>query len=152
VDQVPDELTLAPLSHQRLENEFVTHEIKYLRTPCGDFAANWDHSAFFFHVAGENDEILTIRGDWYQPMPIELRAKLLLALDEWHRDTRWPKGYTHVDDEGRCWISGELSVDWENGVTDGQLHQTVVCAVSTTLSMFEHLRKRFPVSVAPAEE
>jgi hypothetical protein len=150
--KLPDELTLAPLSHERIEREFAEHDIKYWRMSDGDFAGNWDHNTFYFFVAGEDHEILTIRGDWSQRMPIELRAELLLALDEWHRDTRWPKGYTHVDDEGRLWISAELSMDWENGLTDGQLHQMVVCAISTSLSLFEYLAERFPVTVTPRRD
>jgi hypothetical protein len=137
-----DALTIGPLASARIEDEFKRNDVKYAVCNDGTITANWDHNQFFFFIAGEQNEILTVRGDWHNRLDLGQRSRLLELLDEWHRDTRWPKGFSHVDDAGHLWVSSELSVDWEHGLTNGQLHQTVICAVSTSLSLFEFLDER----------
>ncbi|MDR0415881.1 MAG: YbjN domain-containing protein [Propionibacteriaceae bacterium] len=138
-----DAATLAPLSRERIEAVFQKKEWRYQVDSDGDLGGIWDDNLFYFFTAGERKEILYIRGRWHHALSIDQRNEAREVIDSWHLDRLWPKGYTRVDDDGQVRIFAELVVDFENGVTDGQLTQTVMCGISTSIQLFEHLANHF---------
>jgi hypothetical protein len=109
----------------------------------GDVGGIWDDNFFYFFVMGQLQEIWNIRGRWHQWLPVEQRNELREVIDDWHREKLWPKGYTRVDDEGRVRVYAEIVVDWEPGVTDAQLAQTIRCATATSCEFFDHIAEHF---------
>jgi hypothetical protein len=141
---------LRPLSKERIKAALEAENWTFSVDSDGDIGGLWDSNVFYFFTYGEQKEILQIRGRWHQDLPIELRAQVREALDEWHFAKIWPKGYTTVDDSGRVWVLAEHSVDWEHGVTDEQLRLTMRCAITTSLSLFSKLHERF-VTLSPKD-
>ncbi|MDR1852148.1 MAG: YbjN domain-containing protein [Propionibacteriaceae bacterium] len=134
---------LAPLSRERVEQALQANEWHYQVDSDGDVGGIWDDNVFYFFISGEQNEILNIRGRWHHSLRIEQRAEAREVIDIWHQERLWPKGYTHVDDDGKLRIFAEHVVDWEFGLTDEQLLQTISCALSSSLQLFQHLAEHF---------
>jgi hypothetical protein len=132
-----------PLSRDRIETALKTKDWHYQIDSDGDIGGIWDDNIFYFFIAGEQKEILYIRGRWHHSLGIEQRSEAREVLDEWHKDRLWPKGYTRVDDDGQVRVFAEHVVDWEHGVTDPQLLQTIMCGISTSIQLFDHLAEYF---------
>jgi hypothetical protein len=144
-------LVLPSLSRERVEESLGRHEWHYLVDEDGDVIGSWEHNTFYFFVTGKDHEILQIQGRWHQRLPMDMRNEALMAINQWHVSKLWPKGYVHVDDSGRLWVHAEHVVDWEHGVTDEQLDLTIVCALTTSLKMFEYVADQFSLSFTPRE-
>ncbi|MDR0946034.1 MAG: YbjN domain-containing protein [Bifidobacteriaceae bacterium] len=138
----------APLGRDRIVRVMDQHGWVYDIDSDGDIGGFWGPDRFFFFVSGPDNCVLQVRSRWHQNLPIELRSAVREVLDEWHRQTNWPKGYTRVDDRGRLWIEAEHTVDFGAGVTDAQLDDTVVMSIRTELQLFDFLAGRFPVTVS----
>ncbi|MDR1824635.1 MAG: YbjN domain-containing protein [Bifidobacteriaceae bacterium] len=132
-----------PLTRDRIEQALKAEGWVYQIDSDGDVGGIWDNNLFYFFLYGEQKEILQVRGRWHQALSVDLRPQVREAIDEWHLQKIWPKGYTRVDDEGRLWVISEHSVDWEFGVTDDQLRLTLRCAITTSLSMYKQLSDKF---------
>jgi hypothetical protein len=141
-----------PLSKERIQAALKAEDWTFAVDTDDDILGLWDSNPFYFFVYGEAMEILQIRGRWRIDLPIEQRAEVREALDEWHFAKIWPKAYTTVDDSGRVWVHAEHSVDWEHGVTDAQLRLTLRCGITTALSLFRSLQERFGQCTPPEPE
>ena len=130
------------LTRERIEAALEGRDWTYHIDSDGDVGGMWDNSFFLFLRGGANKEILQVRGRWHRECPIERRTEIRALLDEWHNTKIWPKGYTKVDDSGKCWVIAEHSVDWEFGVTDEQLDLMIRGSLVTSLQMFEFLAAR----------
>ncbi|MCL1897599.1 MAG: YbjN domain-containing protein [Micrococcales bacterium] len=140
------------LSRERIEAALKAEGWSYQIDSDGDIGGMWDNNLFYFFSYGNSNEILQIRGRWQQALPIEYRNQVRQVLDDWHLTKIWPKAYTRVDDDGRLWVITEHSVDWEFGVTEQQLRLTLRCAITTSLSLYRELAKRFIVTQAEQSE
>jgi hypothetical protein len=134
---------LPQLTRERVEGALRARDWKFSVDSDGDVWGIWDGNRFYFFITGRQKEILQIQSRWDRPLGVENRGEVLLAINEWHQTRLWPKGYIHVDDQGKVWVHGEHVVDWEHGVTDKQLELTINCAISTSLQLFEFMSERF---------
>ena len=147
------ETALPPaLSSERIEQALAAEGWTYQIDSDGDIGGMWDNNLFYFFLYGDQNEILQIRGRWHQALPLEHRARVRQALDDYHQVKIWPKAYTRVDDDGRLWVLSEHTVDWEFGVTDEQLALTLRCAITTSLSLYHELGQQFIVAPTNAED
>ncbi|MDR1807734.1 MAG: YbjN domain-containing protein [Propionibacteriaceae bacterium] len=133
----------APLSRDRIEAALKRKQWAYRVDSDGDVGGIWNGNLFYFFVTGEQDEILHIQGRWKETLEVDQRLEAREIIDEWHQERYWPKGYTRVSDTGEVQVYAEHAVDWEPGVTDDQLLQTLICAISTSLRLFDHLAEHF---------
>ncbi|MDR1512980.1 MAG: YbjN domain-containing protein [Propionibacteriaceae bacterium] len=131
------------LSRGRIEAALKSKQWAYQVDKDGDVGGYWSGHLFYFFVTGEKNEILHIQGRWKESLDVERRLEVRQAIDEWHRDKFWPKAYTRVNDSGELQVYAELAVDFEPGVTDDLLAQTILCALVTSLRLFEHLAEHF---------
>ncbi|MDR3202057.1 MAG: YbjN domain-containing protein [Bifidobacteriaceae bacterium] len=145
----PPVANLQPLTRGRIEAALAAHDWTYHIDSDGGVCAYFDGNLFSFLREGPAQQILYVRGRWHQPIPIEIRPQLLLALDEWHLTRIWPKAFTWVDDDGKVWVHSEHSVDWGPGATDAQIATTLECSIFTSLALYRHLAERFPITVVP---
>jgi hypothetical protein len=143
--------TLPRLTHRRVTESLQRQGWRYAIDSDGDIMGNWDHNQFFFFLTGPSKQILHVQGYWYQNLPLDLRVEALVAINEWHRDKLWPKGYLRVDDAGRVWVQADHIVDWEHGITDEQLDLTITCALVTSLQLFDFMAERFPTAFGSGE-
>jgi hypothetical protein len=139
----------APLSVERVAARMDAQGYRYQIDDDGDLGGYWDGHLFYFFVQGASKEILQVRGRWQRHVPAESRTSALDVVNDWNTEKLWPKGYVRLED-GELGVYGEVTVDYEHGVTDAQLDQQILCGVSTTIQMFELLDQVFPEAAAAA--
>lgn len=110
----------------------------------GDVVGYWDGNLFVFLVRGGADRtLLSVRGRWARQLPLDHRAELLDVVDEWHRDTLWPKCYLREEDDELA-VYTELNVPLGRGTTLAQLAEVMQCALATGCQLFDHLVEKYP--------
>jgi hypothetical protein len=82
-------------------------ELKHVVDEEGDLLAPWDGFRVYYMFRGEQKELFAVRAFYDRAHPIESKSELIEALDEWNRETLWPKVYTHTHDDGVVRVIGE---------------------------------------------
>ncbi|MCW2287546.1 YbjN domain-containing protein [Leucobacter luti] len=135
---------LAPLSKDRIKAALESEGWSYSVDSDGDIGGGWEYGSFYFFTNGEQGELLCIRGSWRGKLEASDMGLALQACNSWNAEKLWPKTYARPDEEGMIRIHTEHNVDYEQGITDGQLSQQLVCAINTGMSFYEHLNELFP--------
>lgn len=140
---------LEPLTRDRVAASLQAKEWSSFVDSDGDLGGFWENNVFYFLIAGQKKEILQVRGVWRERLPAAERPRVLDLVSDWNTRKLWPKAVVQeVDDE--LVVRGEVTVDYEHGLTDEQLAQHVRCAISTTLDLFRHLGEHYAhVAVEP---
>ncbi|MCB7137748.1 YbjN domain-containing protein [Cellulosimicrobium marinum] len=112
----------------------------------GDITGTWDGHRFWFLLLGDRSEVLQVRGRWSTTLPVDARLATLQAVNDWNRERIWPKVYVR-EEAGRLAVYAEVSVDFERGVTDAQLAQTVSCGLGTAVQLFHAVGATLPPGV-----
>lgn len=111
----------------------------------GAHLGDWDNCRLYFEASGESDEILTLRGYWDFRPPVEAFDRVVAVVNDWNVSRRWPRALAVPGEDDRLPIVGaDLLLDLEPGISDELLRQQVLCFVSTTLDLFEHMGQAFP--------
>jgi len=137
------EMPPAPLSTERVAQTLSRRGFSFSRDDDGDITGIWDGHRFWLMVTGEQDDVLQVRGVWNRSVPLERRAALRLAVNDWNRDRLWPKVFYRAEEE-EIVVYAEHSIDLEPGVNDPQLDQTIACGLLTGVQFFAELDKAFP--------
>lgn len=139
---------LPPLSVARVKQILEENSTIYRVDEDGDVSGRWEDGVFYFLVKGEFQEIFHILGTWYGVLGIEdaQRARDLCHL--WNSEKYWPKTYAITLDDGTVHLRTEHTVDYEPGITDAQLRQHILNAVSTGSFFFEKVAEEFPEAAA----
>ncbi len=135
---------LAPLSKDRVKAGLEREGWSYGVDSDGDIGGGWEFASFYFFVNGKDDELLCIRGTWRGQLDSADLGKAIELCNNWNAEKLWPKTYARADEEGVVRLHTEHNVDYEQGITDGQLSQQLICAVNTGMSFFENLNENFP--------
>lgn len=86
-------------------------ELKYVVDEEGDLAAPWEEFRTYFMFRGEEEQqVFSVRTFYDRPHSIEEKPKLLETVDEWNRQTLWPKVYSHTHDDGTVRLIGEAQM------------------------------------------
>lgn len=141
-------IALPALDKRRIKDALERESWSYSVDSDGDIGGMWDSNWFFFFVMGKNEEVLNIRANWRGRLADQDRPALLEICNDWNRDKIWPKTYVGRDDDGFVRVSAEVSVDHEHGLTDEQLSQQILCAISTSTEFFQTLDQAYPAAVA----
>jgi hypothetical protein len=96
---VPDQALVKQLLDQM--------ELKHAEDEEGDLLAPWEGFRVYYMFRGEQKELFAVRAFYDRPHSIESKTELIEALDEWNRETLWPKVYTHTHDDGVVRVIGE---------------------------------------------
>ena len=123
-----------PVTMERIGAELRKHNYAFTADDDGDLTGVWDNHQFWFILGGNDNEVLQVRGRWNGSISSGERLSALLAANDWNRDHIWPKVY--VRDEGEIVIYAEVSMDFEYGVTDGQLREAIACGLVTAVQFF----------------
>ena len=138
---------LEPLSAERIADELTRRSYRFSVDDDGDLTGTWDGHRFWFLLMGEDKEILQVRGRWNGAVNPRMRSAVLQAVNDWNRERLWPKAYVREEAHGLS-VYGEVSVDFEHGVTDEQLAATIACGLVAGTQFFESLRALGPVEGA----
>lgn len=135
---------LSPLTRDRIKLALEAEEWSYSVDSDGDIGGGWEYGSFYFLTNGEQNELLCIRGAWRGQLEGADFVRAVEVCNSWNAEKFWPKTYARVDDEGAVRIHTEHNVDYEQGITDGQLRQQLICALNTSMVFFEQLNETFP--------
>jgi hypothetical protein len=69
--------------------------------------APWEGFRVYYMFRGDQKELFAVRTFYDRPHSIDSKTELLEALDEWNRESLWPKVYTHTHDDGVIRVIGE---------------------------------------------
>ncbi|WP_029288820.1 YbjN domain-containing protein [Cellulomonas sp. HZM] len=146
---VPDDDDPIRAPHRdRLGEYLLEHGYRFVVDDDGDLTGTWDGNRFWFLLLGEADEIVQVRGRWHRQLPLDQRAAVSLALNDWNRERIWPKAYVREED-GMLALYSEVSADFEAGVNDQQLAQVLACGLGTGVQLFASLEQLLPGDDAP---
>jgi hypothetical protein len=90
--------------------------LKYGTDAEGDLVASWSGFRVYMMFRGETKELFAVRAFYERAYPLDQKAELVDVLDEWNRDTLWPKVYTHTNEEGVVRLIGESQMVIPGGV------------------------------------
>lgn len=135
---------LRPLSRERVTAALDAEQWSYSIDEDGDIGGGWEYASFFFFVNGDHSELLCIRGTWRGILDAADYGRAIELCNEWNSEKFWPKTYARPDESGTIRIHIEHNVDFEQGVSDGQLTQQLICAVDTGMVFFEQVNEVFP--------
>ena len=79
-------------------------ELKHAMDEEGDLLAPWEGFRVYYMFRGDQKELFAVRTFYDRPHSIDSKTELLEALDEWNRETLWPKVYTHTQEIGRAHV------------------------------------------------
>ncbi|KRV47626.1 hypothetical protein AQ490_06970 [Wenjunlia vitaminophila] len=122
-------------------------ELKYLVDDEGDLAAPWENFRVYFMFRGENKELYAVRTFYDRAYPLDDKPRLLEVIDEWNRDTLWPKVYTHTHDDGVVRLIGEAQMVLAGGVNLEHFVSSTASWVQAAIGFDQWLTER----LGPAE-
>lgn len=116
--------------------------IKYTTDPEGDIVASWPGFRVYAMFRGEQKELFAIRAFYERAYPLEEKQELLDVIDEWNRDTLWPKVYTHTNEDGVLRLIGETQMVVPQGVNIDYFVGTTVNWVQASVGFHGWLAER----------
>lgn len=136
--------SLEPLSKERVKAALDREGWTYGVDEDGDIGGGWEAASFYFFVTGENDELFCVRGAWRGQLEGSEFTRAIELCNEWNSQKLWPKTYARFDDEGAVRLHTEHNIDFEQGASDGQLSQQLLCAINTANGFYQGLNEIFP--------
>jgi hypothetical protein len=135
---------LQPLSKDRVKAALDRESWNYGVDEDGDIGGGWEAASFYFFVTGQNDELFCIRGAWRGKLEGSQFTRAIELCNEWNSQKLWPKTYARLDEEGMVRLHTEHNVDFEQGVSDGQISQQLLCAINTANAFYDTLNEAYP--------
>jgi hypothetical protein len=114
----PDQALVASLLDQM--------QLKHAVDDEGDLWAGWEGYRVFYMFRGEQQELFAVRSFYERPYPVEKKAEMLDLIDDWNRNTLWPKVYTHTHEDGVVRLIGEAQLMLGTGINIDLFASTVV--------------------------
>ncbi|MER5637763.1 YbjN domain-containing protein [Kitasatospora sp. NPDC002227] len=91
-------------------------QLKHVVDEEGDLTAPWDGFRVYYMFRGEQKELFAVRAFYDRAYPLEDKHEILDLIDEWNRETLWPKVYTHTHEDGVVRLIGEAQMIVGTGV------------------------------------
>ena len=136
---------LAPLTIDRITQSLERLEWDFhVDDASNGVIAGWEYGSFAFFTSGKSDEILCVRGFWRGVLNEADHAKALEICNDWNVNAIWPKVCVLSDEQDTLRLNTEHNVDYEHGLSNAQLDQHLICAVSASLMYFEKIIETFP--------
>ncbi|MEY9871046.1 hypothetical protein ABH931_000500 [Streptacidiphilus sp. MAP12-33] len=118
----------------------------------GDVVAPWEEFQVYFMFRGEQKELFAVRAFYAHAHELAAKPALLEALDEWNRETLWPKVYTQTTDEGELRIVGETQMIVGLGVNINYFAAMVVNWVQAAVTFNQWINERLGLVKAVDDE
>lgn len=129
---------------QELINQVLEElKINHFTDEEGDIGAPWEGFRVYYMLRGEKNEIYTVRMFLDRPFALTDKARLLELFDQWHRQSFWPKAYTH-EHEGELRVIAETHLDCETGINRELFAFQTQAWTSTCVSFAAWLAEHFP--------
>ena len=135
---------LLPLTKDRIRSALERAGWMYTVDADGDTWGGWEYASFYFLTNGNDGEVLSVRSSWRGVLEPEQLGQATQICNTWNEEKLWPKTYSRVADDGKVWLHTEHNVDYEQGITDEQLSQQLLCALNTSMAFYESVNEVFP--------
>lgn len=133
---------IAPVTIERMQLFFDENKYTYGLHDSRLIKTGFRGHPFSFVV--HEGECVAMWAAWAPDLPIELRTQLLNVCNEWNNNTRWPKAYVQVKDDGSLWVCCEHQMLIRHGCATHQLFQNIDVFIRTASDFFEGLGDQFP--------
>ncbi len=128
---------IRPISQERIAALLDGQGWHYQIDDEGDLGGVWNGNSFYFLLTGQDQELLQVLGYLRPRIPAEQVEALRQFVEDWHRDHFWPKCYVLDDpDDGSLRLAATVTIDHEQGATDAQLLQHLLCGLGTSGQVF----------------
>ncbi len=107
--------------------------LKYGTDAEGDLVASWSGFRIYLMFRGEGQELFAVRAFYEHKHKLEKKSELLDVVDEWNRDTLWPKVYTHTNEEGVVRLIGESQMTIPAGINIDYFVATTVAWIQAAV-------------------
>ena len=121
--------------------------IKYGTDDEGDIVASWPGFRVYAMFRGDAKELFAVRAFYERAYPLEEKQELLDVIDEWNRDSLWPKVYTHTNEEGVLRLVGETQMVVPQGVNVDYFVSSVMNWVQASIGFHGWLAERLGLEV-----
>ncbi|AGL20295.1 YbjN domain-containing protein [Actinoplanes sp. N902-109] len=128
---------LQPLSNDMIKAALEAREFAYSVDEDDDIRGTWEGCLIYFFRVGRENEIIQVRILTNPDFSTDDVGKLHAFCNAWNHDRLWPKAYVHTADDGVVRVIGEVSADFEHGVTLEQLDQVMICGIATGVELAE---------------
>jgi hypothetical protein len=99
----------------------------------GDVVTPWQGFRAYFMFRGDDEQFFLVRTFYDRAYSLDTKSNLLELVDEWNRETLWPKVYTHTSDDGVVRLIGESQMVVTGGVVLAQFAASVVNWVQASI-------------------
>ncbi|SEK77373.1 YbjN domain-containing protein [Streptacidiphilus jiangxiensis] len=127
-------------------------QLKHGEDAEGDVVAPWEEFQVYFMFRGEQKELFAVRAFYSHAHELAAKTALLEALDEWNRETLWPKVYTQTTDEGQLRVVGETQMIVGMGVNINYFAAMVVNWVQASVTFNQWINERLGLVKAVDDE
>lgn len=117
-------------------------ELKYLIDEDGDLVTPWEGFRVYLMFSGESRELFSVRSYYDTEHSLDAKPQLLELVDEWNRDTLWPKVYTHTSDDGVVRLIGEATMPIGSGVAAEHFVSSVATWIQAAVDFAQWTDKR----------
>jgi hypothetical protein len=121
--------------------------IKYGTDDEGDIVASWPGFRVYAMFRGDTKELFAVRAFYERAYPLEEKQELLDVIDEWNRDSLWPKVYTHTNEEGVLRLVGETQMVVPQGVNVDYFVSSVMNWVQASIGFHGWLADRLGLEI-----
>lgn len=137
-------MALPAVTTQRIEAVLKDEELEYGVDDDNEVFASFVNANFFYRIV-EDIELLFIYGYWRaETADSDLVARLREFIKDKNSDIYLPKLTMVFLDDGLLRVGYEYSAPVGGGLTDEQLHNTIIAVFGTTFSVLEELEQVFP--------
>ena len=133
---------IAPVTIERMQEFFDESGYSYGVEAPQRIRSGFMGNPFGFEL--HEGECVSMWAAWAPDLPIELRTQLLNVCNERNNNTRCPKAYVQVKDDGSLWVCCEHQMLIRHGCATHQLFQNIFVFIRTASDFFEGLEEQFP--------
>lgn len=121
-------------------------ELSFRIDEFGHVATRWQGYSLFLQFHGDEGEHYSVRTIYDRNYTVGDKHAIRAVLDEWNRDSLWPKAYTATSDDGTVIIVSEATMRVDGGVTRTQFVATTTAWLHAAASFHLWLAQRLPLA------
>jgi Putative bacterial sensory transduction regulator len=112
----------------------------------GHVATRWQAYSLFLQFHGDDAEHYSVRTIYDENYSVDDKPAIRTVLDEWNRDSLWPKSYTATGDDGTVIIVSEATMRVDGGVSRAQFVATTTAWLHAAAALHQWLAQRLPLA------
>jgi hypothetical protein len=121
-------------------------ELSYQVDERGHVATRWKGYSLFLQFHGDDREHYSMRTIYDRTYAVGDKAAIRSVLDEWNRDSLWPKSYTATGDDGTVIVVSEATMRVDGGVSRAQFAAATTAWLHAAAALHLWLAHRLPLA------